>query len=254
MCVDRRYLHFFRDRKNTKSAINLYALEHKSVKKMAGSSWMGVEKGKLSQKDIYYLSLTDNFITQCEKRGFSICRWQNMNIDCWTWHIELFLRRIWIWSSKLQIIARRLRPIVVFFAKIYGQRKLNAWGRSLKCENECNSSSSTFLCISESHLPCAFSGKLRTMSCCYLLFWPLFTWIDPVTRLGNFTEHHCMKHLWLYIHCVPRAQVCEVSSRPYLFAFCLNIYHTMHFTRFRHCRNATFKRTKPDIMHCFIRI
>ena len=36
-------------------------------------------------------------------------------------------------------------------------------------------------------------------------------------------------------HGVPRAPVCEVSSHPYLFAYCLNIYHTMHFVRFRHC-------------------
>ena len=43
------------------------------------------------------------------------------------------------------------------------------------------------------------------------------------------------------IHCVPRAPVCEVSSRPYLFTYCLNIYYTMQIVRFRHCRNATYK-------------
>ena len=42
------------------------------------------------------------------------------------------------------------------------------------------------------------------------------------------------------IHCVPRAPVREVSSRLFLFACCLNPYNTMHFTRFRHRRNATF--------------
>ena len=40
-------------------------------------------------------------------------------------------------------------------------------------------------------------------------------------------------------HCVPRAQVREVSSRLYLFVYCLNPYETMNFTRFRHQRNAT---------------
>ena len=34
-------------------------------------------------------------------------------------------------------------------------------------------------------------------------------------------------------HCVPRAPECEVSSRPYLFAYCLNTYKTMHYARFR---------------------
>ena len=54
----------------------------------------------------------------------------------------------------------------------------------------------------------------------------------------------CQRWDTVLTHCVPRAQVCEVSSRPYLFAYCLNIYHTMHFVRFCHCRkcrNATFK-------------
>ena len=43
------------------------------------------------------------------------------------------------------------------------------------------------------------------------------------------------------LHCVPKAPVCEVSSRLYLLAYCLNPYNTMHFTRFRHRRNATNK-------------
>ena len=36
-----------------------------------------------------------------------------------------------------------------------------------------------------------FSGhfQIKIWSCCYFLFWPLCTWIDPVTRLGNLTEH-----------------------------------------------------------------
>ena len=59
-----------------------------------------------------------------------------------------------------------------------------------KWSNECNSSFATCLCISESHLPWVFSGKLSVMSSCYFLFWPLCTWIDPVTRLGNVTDYH----------------------------------------------------------------
>ena len=35
------------------------------------------------------------------------------------------------------------------------------------------------------------------------------------------------------VQCVQRAPVCEVSSRPYLFAYCLNAYKTMHYVRFR---------------------
>ena len=56
------------------------------------------------------------------------------------------------------------------------------------------------------------------------------------------------------LHCVPRAPVCEVSSRPYLFAYCLNIYryHTMHFVRFRHCRNATFKLSGRNRTWCIV--
>ena len=44
---------------------------------------------------------------------------------------------------------------------------------------------------------------------------------------------------YIHVHCVQRAPVCEVSSRPYLFAYCLNTYKTIHYVRFRHCRNAT---------------
>ena len=47
-----------------------------------------------------------------------------------------------------------------------------------------------FLCISDSRLPWELSGKLSAMSCCYFLIWPMCTWIDPVTRLGNSTDHH----------------------------------------------------------------
>ena len=35
-------------------------------------------------------------------------------------------------------------------------------------------------------------------------------------------------------HFVPRAPVCAVSSRVYLFAYCLDPYDTMHITRSRH--------------------
>ena len=41
---------------------------------------------------------------------------------------------------------------------------------------------------------------------------------------------HTVRH---YTHCVPRAPVCEVWSRPYLFAYCLNTYKTMHCAQFR---------------------
>ena len=36
VCVDRRYLYFFPDRKSTKSVTNSYALERNSVQKMVG--------------------------------------------------------------------------------------------------------------------------------------------------------------------------------------------------------------------------
>ena len=55
------------------------------------------------------------------------------------------------------------------------------------------------------------------------------------------TESHIdMTKTRFHSHFVPRAPVCEVSSRLYLFAYCLNPYKTMHFTRFHHCRNATY--------------
>ena len=41
MCVDRRYLYFFPDRKITKCLTNSYSLERKNVQKMDG---LGVEK------------------------------------------------------------------------------------------------------------------------------------------------------------------------------------------------------------------
>ena len=53
-------------------------------------------------------------------------------------------------------------------------------------------------------------------------------------------------------HCVPRAPVCEVQSRPYLFAYCLNIYHTMHFVQFCPCRNAAFKLRGRNWAQCIV--
>ena len=50
--------------------------------------------------------------------------------------------------------------------------------------NECNSSPSNFVCISDFHLLWAFSGILRATTCCNFLFWPLCTWIEQVTLLG----------------------------------------------------------------------
>ena len=55
MCVDKRYLYFFLDRKNTKCWTKSYSLERKSVQYMVGIVIMGVEKGKLAQK-LFYLS------------------------------------------------------------------------------------------------------------------------------------------------------------------------------------------------------
>ena len=57
------------------------------------------------------------------------------------------------------------------------------------------------------------------------------------------------------IHCVPRAPFCEVSSRVYLSAYCLNPQNTMHFTRFSQFRlYVAMAMTKPGKMHCVIRI
>ena len=59
-------------------------------------------------------------------------------------------------------------------------------------------------------------------------------------------KHYCWNH------CVPRAPVCEVSLRPYLFTYCLNTYNTMHFTKFRHGRNATFKLSRRNRVKCIV--
>ena len=48
------------------------------------------------------------------------------------------------------------------------------------------------------------------------------------------------------IHCVPRTRLREISSRVYLLVFCLNPQNTMHFTWFRHRRNAK-KMAKNDL-------
>ena len=48
----------------------------------------------------------------------------------------------------------------------------------------------------------------------------------------------------MHFHCVQRAPVCEVSSRPYLFAYCLNIYHTLFYTYLNNRRTGK-DATKP---------
>ena len=54
------------------------------------------------------------------------------------------------------------------------------------------------------------------------------------------------------VHCVPRAPVYEVSSHPYQFAYCLNIYQTMYFVQFRPCCNAVFKLRGRNWVKCIV--
>ena len=56
----------------------------------------------------------------------------------------------------------------------------------------------------------------------------------------------------MHVHFVPRAPVREVSSRVYLSTYCLNRYNTMHFTRFRHRRNATYKLNWLNRVKCIV--
>ena len=53
ICVDRRYLYFFPDRKSTKSWTNSYALERNSVQKMVGFVMTGVLNKKTSHKNCF---------------------------------------------------------------------------------------------------------------------------------------------------------------------------------------------------------
>ena len=71
ICVDRRYLYFFPDRKSTKLWTNSYALERNSGQKMLGFVMTGRRKRKPRWK-IVYLSSMGNFTTQCDFRGISI--------------------------------------------------------------------------------------------------------------------------------------------------------------------------------------
>ena len=73
-------------------------------------------------------------------------------------------------------------------------------------------------------------------------------------RIKVVLEKNTWNWMWAN-HCVPRAQVCKVSLRLYLFAYCLNIYHTMHFTmftQFRQCRNAAFKLSWRNWVKCIV--
>ena len=57
---------------------------------------------------------------------------------------------------------------------------------------------------------------------------------------------------WLFIHCVERVLKCKVSSHLFL----LHAYKTLHFTKFRHCRNAAFKLIQQDwiLVYCMVRL
>ena len=68
ICVDRRHLYFFPDRKSTKSWTNLHALERKSVQKMVGFVMTECWKRKHRTKTVLPL-VTGTFTTQCDFRG-----------------------------------------------------------------------------------------------------------------------------------------------------------------------------------------
>ena len=78
MCVDRRYLYFFPDRKSTNVEKIRMHWDARVSKRCHGSSWMGVNKEQLARK-LFYLLSTDFFTTKCDFRGISIllsCCWQ----------------------------------------------------------------------------------------------------------------------------------------------------------------------------------
>ena len=84
-----------------------------------------------------------------------------------------------------------------------------------------------------------------TLQFCVILIWIKYYHILEV-------NNKAAPHKLVICHCVPRAPVCEVLSRLYLFAYCLDPYNTMHFTRFRHCRNATFKLSWQNRVKCSV--
>ena len=87
-----------------------------------------------------------------------------------------------------------------------------------------------------------------------LYSWNIWTWRN--IKINNKTITIQIKPLWilniLLLPNVQRAPVCEVSSRLYLFVYCLNPYNTMHFTRFRHRSNATYKLNWLNRVKCIV--
>ena len=71
ICVDRRYLYFFPDRKSTKNWTYSYALESNSVQKMVGFVTTECWKRKHRTKTVLPL-VNGYFTTQCNFRGVSI--------------------------------------------------------------------------------------------------------------------------------------------------------------------------------------
>ena len=275
MCVDRRYLYFVLDRKNTKYWRNSYVSERKSVQKMLRFVMNGCWKRKKIERKLFYLSLTGNSIMQWDIRGVSILPLTKISIwntktqiknpsktnSCGSFYLKNWLissetlvymliepylsnslytsflimvcaiRSLMQWrpsNRKLSVsptgneinkaysnnnIAWFTREFVLFvihlnlgqqfsdyreMAFIYSGNSLYklrvaevdyAGGRSLKMLEWMKFIAlRLFVHFRLSSSP-ASSGKLSAMFCCYFLFWPLRTWIDPITRLGNFTDH-----------------------------------------------------------------
>ena len=72
ICVDRRYLSFFPDRKITKSWTNLYALERNNIQKMVWFVMTECWKRKHLTKTVLPLANGYTFTTQCNFRGVSV--------------------------------------------------------------------------------------------------------------------------------------------------------------------------------------
>ena len=149
-----------------------------------------------------------SFPDKVEKKTFIYPKDGIMVLNCTTeWNVS-----IKYWRNSFGHLFKHVSPWLYFFVFHLNVHRLPYFSQLLSNRN-------------------FYSVFVFYVTLCFFLFWNFL-----LVRLLPFsvTNFEMELHLFqLQTHCVPRAPVCEVWSRPYLFAYCLNTYKTMHYVRFR---------------------
>ena len=129
ICIDRRYLYFFSDRKSTKSLTNSYALERNSVQKMVG--FVMAECWKRTNRTKTVLPLVNGtWTTQCNFRGVLILPLTKISIGNPKTQIKKPSKNEFLWF----VLSAKLGVFFLNFG-LYAYRTLSVKFTVQKCPN-----------------------------------------------------------------------------------------------------------------------